>query len=293
MFLGMFLRSLRHPLHRAGLQAALRRSAAYWLVPCVVPGPVAVPYVNDTWLFCDRLSEEACALRLLVLKDFEAMSFVAHFLRPTDHLVDVGAGVGSYSVLAAVASGARVSAFEPAEQAAALLSCNVILNQLQARVRVAQLGLAELAGQRVFGPGSESGRRLVVDPCADSRACVPVSRLDDVLGKDGAQLLKIDAAGDELAVLRGAYASLANRGLYAVIVATPAGAGVPSNWHKIDALLERHGFVAAGYDPFARRLLKPGAVAGKGLYVRRWQAETIMRRLERASGFRPTPELFL
>ena len=295
MFLGMFLRAWRHPVHQAGLHSALGRKVASLFAPHRSSGPIAVPYVNGTWLFCDRRSEDAHILRLLVLKDFAAMSFIAHFLRPSDHFVDVGAGIGSYSVLAAVTSGARVSAIEPAAKEAALLSCNVIFNQLQPRVNVLRLGVAELSGRGVMQPNTSSpDRRFIVDPCADMQSSVPAHRLDEVLGKDGVQVLKIAAGGDELAVLRGAYGILARGSLYAVVVATPKRRdNTPPSSHRIDALLERHGFVAADYDPFERQLLKPGKAGGKRLYVRKWQADAIMRRLQQAGGFRPTTALHL
>lgn len=35
------------------------------------------------------------------------MAFVLHLLRPSDHVLDIGSNVGTYSVLAAAAIGAR------------------------------------------------------------------------------------------------------------------------------------------------------------------------------------------
>lgn len=289
MFFGMFLRAWKHPFQRPGLQSALGRRTACLLAPRRSPGPVAIPYVNDSWLLCERRSAEASAVRLWVLKDFAAMSFIAHFLRASDHFVDVGAGIGSYSVLAAVASGARVSAIEPAAVQAALLSCNVICNALQSRVQVLRCGAGELSGAGVMQIDAFSRRRLVVDPCADAKAAVPVLRLDDIVGNDGVQVLKIDAAGDELAVLRGAHRVLARGSLYAVVVATNNGRhNARPCAHQVDALLERHGFVAADYDPFERQLLNPGVFAGKRLYIRKWQANTIQHRLQQASDLWPT-----
>ncbi len=47
------------------------------------------------------------------LHEFEDMSFVLHALRSTDVFVDVGANIGSYTVLAAAVVGAQCIAFEP------------------------------------------------------------------------------------------------------------------------------------------------------------------------------------
>lgn len=288
-----FLRAWGHPIHRAGLQSAISRSVAYLLPSPRSRGPIAIPYINDSWLFCDRRSKDVPLLRLLILKDFTAMSFIAHFLRATDHFVDVGAGIGSYSVLAAVTSGARVSAIEPAAEESALLSCSVVFNRLQPQVKVLRLGVTEISGRGVIRPTSSSlSKRLIVDPCVDTQSSVPVHRLDEVLGNDGAQVLKVAAAGDELEVLRGAHDILARSSLYAVLVSNPTRRDdARSRCHRIDALLERHGFVAADYDPIERQLLKPGSARGKQLFVRKCQAEAIMRRLRQASHFHLTTAL--
>ena len=35
------------------------------------------------------------------LEDYEEMAFLLHFLRDNDHLIDIGANIGAYSILAA------------------------------------------------------------------------------------------------------------------------------------------------------------------------------------------------
>jgi FkbM family methyltransferase len=253
----------------------------------VVSGPVVFPFANDTWLFFDRRGPEAAELRLLVLKDFEVMSFVAHFLRPGDHFIDVGAGIGSYAVLAAGVGGAHVTAFEPSDVVIAALHRNVGLNALQGSIDCLALALGDVAGPGRFVSEPGLAPRIVIDPCAEQMDVVPVCRLDDLIsGEKRPCLLKIAASGDELRVLRGAYATLEGPGVEAVIVATeklPWGAH--ARWHRICALLEKHGFVPAVYDPFRRRLLRDGERGRKCLFVREPSVEAISRRLGSARRF--------
>lgn len=215
------------------------------------------------------------------------MSFVAHYLRPGDHFVDVGAGIGSYAVLAAGVGGAHVTAFEPSDAEAVALHRNVGLNALERSINCLTVGLGDVSGpgRIVVEPGL--ARRIVVDPCADLAFAVSVRRLDDQFsGNNRPRLIKIAASGDELCVLRGAHATLEHRGLEAVIVATeklPRGAS--ARWHCVCALLEKHEFVPAGYDPFQRRLLRGGASGRKGLFVRKPNVGAITRRLESAPHF--------
>lgn len=291
----MLLRAWRHPVSRADIVGGVARHVADTLLSRVVSGPVVFPFANDTWLFFDRRGPEAAELRLLVLKDFEVMSFVAHFLRPGDHFIDVGAGIGSYAVLAAGVGGAHVTAFEPSDVVIAALHRNVGLNALQDSIACLAVALGDVTGPGRFVAAPGLAPRIVIDPCAEQKHVVPVCRLDDQISANKRpRLLKIAASGDELCVLRGAYATLEGPDVDAVIVATeklPWGAY--ARWHRVCALLEKHGFVLAGYDPFRRRLLRGGALGRKCLFVRQPSVEAITRRLESAPRFWVGSTLFV
>lgn len=79
----------------------------------LVLGPVAARFVNDARLFVQKGMTGATGNLYVGLHEFEDMSFVLHGLRPDDLFVDVGANVGSYTVLAGAAVGASCVSFEP------------------------------------------------------------------------------------------------------------------------------------------------------------------------------------
>jgi cyclopropane fatty-acyl-phospholipid synthase-like methyltransferase len=56
--------------------------------------------------------------------------FVLHLLRPADHFLDVGANVGSYTVMAAGSVGAFVTCVEPIPSTFAHFERNIALNGL-------------------------------------------------------------------------------------------------------------------------------------------------------------------
>lgn len=281
----MFLRALRHPVTREHCLSALSRYAAWRLHACACPGPAVIPFVNDTLLLGAPFSREARELRLLVLRDFEVMGFVAHFLRGGEHFIDVGAGMGSYAVLAAAAGGAFVTAFEPSAARAGLLRRNVALNRLGALIDCRELAVAEASGQRETVRISDHSR---AEPCRAASgpfACAGVARLDDVRLEANPVLARIDVSGDELAVLRGAHGMLSRPSLCGLIVGTDLGCPrTAARLHRVEALLERYGFVQIDYDPFGRRVLQPGARRRKSIYVRAWEIDHVARRLEGASG---------
>jgi hypothetical protein len=113
-----------------------------------------------------------------------------------------------------------------------------------------------------------------------------VRRLDDVSDIDLPRLLKVAAGGDELCVLRGAHGTLERQGVEALIVATEKPRrGRAVRWHLVCALLEKHGFVPAEYDPFGRRLLRGRSAGRKCLFVRERAVPLIEHRLQTAPNF--------
>jgi len=121
---------------------------------------------------------------------------VARLVRPSSVVVDVGANIGLYSV-AAAAAGATVIAFEPVPSTNAQLTKN-LANYPAAKVRPVAVG--EFSG-RARMDGTGVGATLNDERGVD----VDVVRLDDEPLESGdLTILKVDAEGRDLEVLRGA-----------------------------------------------------------------------------------------
>jgi len=210
-----------------------------------------------------------------------------HALRPGDLLVDIGANVGSYTLLGGSA-GADVLAFEPIPATFAWLQRNAAVNSFPGQVEVLNMGLGRESGtlsftaghdtmNHVLAPGEETANRLDVE----------VRTLDDVLQGRTPCLIKIDVEGFETEVLAGAETALASPDLLAVIVELN-GSGARYGFDD-DALhqdLLQRGFETYTYDPLARQLTpRQGARSTKGntLYVR--QADLLAERLRTAPTF--------
>jgi FkbM family methyltransferase len=130
-------------------------------------------------------------------------------IKPGDVVLDVGAAFGSYT-LPALAMGARVIAFSPADFDTELLGINLDLNpELARRCLVLRDGLHEKAG--FFDPDhgrfvdEATMRGLTV---SDKDNWLAVRSLDAVLaerpGIDWIDWVKLDVEGAEVGVLRGA-----------------------------------------------------------------------------------------
>lgn len=137
-------------------------------------------------------------------------------LRDGDVVVDIGANLGWYSLLAErQARGAvDVFAFEPDPDNFALLTANLALNGARRVTAVQQALSAEAGTVRLHRYRDTNLGRHSVLPINDGETVeVPAGRLDDFwasrgLGDRVPRFIKIDVEGYELVALRGARAVL-------------------------------------------------------------------------------------
>jgi FkbM family methyltransferase len=182
---------------------------------------------------------------------------IAH-LSPGDLVIDVGANLGYYSLLAAalVGSRGRVVAFEPNPSVRARLLEHVALNAQQRVITVSDAALgARDAETTLYVPAraAESGlASLQLTPALIDRmpsaVSVPLKRLDSCVSTAAlgtARVLKIDVEGGETDVLAGATAWLSS--------SPPAHIVCETTWEgPAHRVLTTLGYQAAMLDVFER-----------------------------------------
>ena len=138
----------------------------------------------------------------------EQTALFERLLRPGHTVLDVGANVGYYTLLASVLVGdaGRVHAFEPEPRNAGFLRRHAAINR-RGNVRVEQAAVSDRAGTARFDFGSGSGTGHLADAGALE---VRTLRLDDYCAEHGLapDALKIDVEGAEVSVLEGARQTL-------------------------------------------------------------------------------------
>lgn len=268
---------LNHPLNRQRKVAALRRFVNWQLGSRLVPGSVAVPFIGDTRLLVMPGMTGATGNIYSGLHEFEDMAFVLHILRPNDLFVDVGANIGSYSIIAAGTCGASVIAVEPIAQTFQHLVDNVRLNGLELRIAVKNLGLGEVPGELTFSAGLDTVNHVLVEEERGDLEAVAVrmDTLDRMLEGLVPLVIKIDVEGFETAVLKGAARTLESPDLVAIVLELN---GSGTRYGFDDAILHDHllqlGFCPFRYDPFGRTLDKldgRNSQSGNTIYVRNLQ----------------------
>ncbi|MGH0029409.1 MAG: FkbM family methyltransferase [Myxococcota bacterium] len=170
---------------------------------------------------------------------------------PGDTVVDVGANVGYYTLLAArlVGDAGRVFAFEPDPVSFGVLERNVRLNGLS-NVVLEQKAVSDAAGSiRLYiAPNNKGDHRIYQPEEAARREYVDVDAvaLDDYLaGHPGpVDFVKIDTQGAEVAILEGMPRTLReNPDLRMVIEFWPSGvAGLGASAERLLAILDAGGF---------------------------------------------------
>ena len=153
---------LHHPLSRKRKLANVGRLFAWQIGSRLVPGPVAVDFVNGSKLLVRSGMTGATGNVYVGLHEFSEMALVLHFLRPDDLFVDIGANIGSYTILAAAAAGAACVAFEPGSEAFAWLKLNVALNSVEGRVETHQEAVGGRCQTVAFTTRRDTANRVLM-----------------------------------------------------------------------------------------------------------------------------------
>ena len=260
---------INHPLSKGRKLRNVGRFVAWQERSRLSREPYAFEFANGSKMLARAGMTGATGNLYVGLHEFREMAFLLHYLRPDDLFFDVGANVGSYSILAGAAVGARVVAFEPGE-AFEWLVRNFALNNLgNAQARREAVGAN--SGTVSFTSGLDTVNRID----RNGAAIVPLTTLDAACGGQAPAVIKIDVEGLEADVLHGATSTLSNAATNVVVMEL--------NDPAASDLLNRSGFVCCSYDPFKRSIGPPAAaISGNGIFIK-----DIGQARQRVEGARP------
>ena len=214
----------KHPLNRSHQWRAVYRFLRWQIASRLMPeSAFGVPFVNNTRLFMSRGMTGATGNWYCGLHELSEMGFVLHVFNEGDVFVDVGANIGSYTIIAAGAIGARVVAIEPIPATFKRLEENIDLNRLNDRVRAHCLGLSDKPGILMFTSHLDTVNHVVAKSEPGNSISIPVTTLDDLLQGTSPTIIKIDVEGHEVAVLEGSKKTLSNPALIAILLETNEG----------------------------------------------------------------------
>jgi len=245
-----------HPFNRGHEMAALAGYLRWQIGSRLLPGGVICDWVDGSRMIVSRGETGLTGNLYCGLHEFGDMAYVLHVMGPDDLFVDIGANVGSYTILACAARGARGICIEPVPSTFERLQANLRLNNLGARVEAHNIGLADAEGELLFTASLNSVNHVVTpEEAQQDTVRVPMRTLDQVLAGRSPSMLKIDVEGFETRVLQGAPACLADPVLHTVIMELN-GSGERYGFDEtaLLRLMRGHGFEPYFYEPYARQL---------------------------------------
>jgi FkbM family methyltransferase len=213
----------------------------------------------------------------LGLHEFDTMAFTIHLLDAGDLFLDIGANLGSYSLLASGVCGARSIAFEPVPTTAKRLEEIIAVNKLDHLVDTRQLAISSPANANkplLFSTDRGCMNAFVDSSYPGSTTTTLVSTLD--LQCEGLKptLLKIDVEGFENDLLQGARQTLSQPSVLAVII--------EGQTQAINRQFQELGFVDIQYDALKRQIQPHQHLSANRIWIRANQYHSIQSRLDRA-----------
>lgn len=252
---------LSHPLTKRQPGRALARYVG-WQVGSRLRGEHRHRWIEGATLVVRNGMTGATGNIYCGLHEFADMGFLLHFLRPDDVFLDIGANVGTYTVLSSKVCGARTHAFEPDPGTIGHLRRNVAANGIEDRVVLHETALGAADGKAHFTVGHDTTNRIAAEGDTQVRT-VRLAKLDTIPEARRACFIKLDVEGHEADVLAGARTVLNASSLCAIETEGSEPA-------VVNCLLGA-GFVRRWYDPRSRSL-SPAPVAdlsaSNALFVR-------------------------
>ena len=203
------------------------------------------------------------------LHEFVEMGFLLHLLRPEDLFVDVGANVGTYTILASAQVGAKTFCFEPSPSTFFSLEENIKLNKIESKVIAKQMGISK-EKNTLFFTNNLDVENHIENEKSDESIEVDVDTLDNLIKNEFPVLIKIDVEGFETDVLNGAKDTLSNLELKAIIIEL-IGLGEKYGFDETEVrnILSETGFCPYEYNPMERSLTKINSITTDNtIYIR-------------------------
>jgi FkbM family methyltransferase len=232
----------RSPALRTVAKVPYYTRSGFTLLRALEPGSRLPALISRPWVLRFRVGielEVLDLLDLLVVKEtvcddvYRLADLATGDLRV---IVDVGAGLGDFAVLAgSTFPAAEILAFEPNPESFAVLERNLLRNHLskvEARcIAVGTRSSYELARTRWSATGTVHARR--------STRAVPALALQEIIGDREVDFLKIDCEGSELEVLESLGGGLARVNRIAVEYHDHL---VEAAGERVERLLRAEGF---------------------------------------------------
>jgi FkbM family methyltransferase len=272
---------LAHPVARKKPISTAWRMV-HWQLVASKTTPREVRFGNRSRLLVTKGMSGATGNVYYGLHEFDEMMFFLKVLEPSDLFLDIGANIGSYTVLVGNEIGCRVLSFEPNPATFAHLKKNVELNGLSDLCVLNCAGVGTERGVLGFSDGLDTINHVQL---VGGQIQVPVVALDEMELQSDSIFMKIDVEGFEAYVLSGG-AELFRSGRVKCFMMELNGASVKYGIDE-DALFAqilKYGFTAHWYDAKSKQLIAlKRPTATNTWFIHSSSLQVVLNRLNRAS----------
>lgn len=244
-----------HPLASKNLLIAYRNFFLWQFQTAFNDGLIVNHFIGNVHFYAKKGLTGLTGNIYTGLHEFEDMGFLLHFLRPEDTFFDVGANVGSYTLLASGYVGAQTLSFEPVPATFAILQKNILLNDLSEKVTLQNKAVGNEKGHVKFTANLDTVNHVVANGETDTQTIeVEVTTLDEFADQQPI-LFKIDVEGFETEAIDGGKLILASETAKAIIIElNGSGERYGYKEENIHEYLNEIGYRPFQYNPFSRLL---------------------------------------
>lgn len=269
MIIGIFQKLVKSPLSFTNKLKAIFRFIKWQISQSINQFPIIYPFTENSKLLIKKSMTGATGNLYYGLDEFYDMGFLLHLLREKDIFVDVGANIGSYTILASAEIGAKSISVEPVPSTFGFLTDNISLNNIGDLVEMHNIALADRDGLIRFTENQDTVNHVATDNDEDVIE-VQVDTLDNIIKVTNPCLIKIDVEGYESEVLKGASETLKNPFLKALIVElNGSGKRYGHDDKNVHKKLIDNGFRPYRYNPLSRSLSPAGTFGNLNtIYIR-------------------------
>ncbi|NQW06953.1 MAG: FkbM family methyltransferase [Candidatus Pelagibacter sp.] len=240
---------LKHPHAKKNKILSFTKVISWQIVSRILPSSlISYDFVNNTQLFMKSGLTGSTGNYYAGLHEYREMKFVLNVLKYDDVFIDVGANIGSYSVLSASIC-KQVYSFEPIKATFDILNKNIKFNDFESKIQSFNIGLSNKKEKLLFTNDLDTVNH--VSKVKDKNTIeLDVDTLDNVIDlKNKNVFIKIDVEGYELNVLKGSLNLLSSNQVFGILVETNDSSDmydIKSN--EIFNLLSDFGFKAVDYN---------------------------------------------
>ena len=270
---------LKHPLWKGHRLSPFLRFARLQLIFALGEKKIYVQWIENLMLPIASGDTGLTGNYYLGLQEFDDMAFALHLLHKNDQFIDIGANLGSYSLIASGLAQAQTLAYEPVPATYKRLVENISVNNLLNKVTPHRIALtsplnAQNSTNLKFSSDKGCMNCFVDSNYVGSTVDVSISTIDEHTRNNQPVLIKIDVEGFELDVLKGASETLSKQSLLAVII--------EGQTDEVNDIFRNADFVDVDYYPINRTIQPHIRKKTNRIWVRSSKYEEVAMRLKNA-----------